>query len=350
MNQWRDSQSTRDAWQKTWGEERDTQASKDFGRARQIGVRAGSVLLAAGLGAAIAVNLLRAVPALPTFPGIVFPSAAPGSTFTAAPSFTALPVTEPGRLAGAIAPAIGEVAHWRESGGSISAFACGVSGSGALLAGGYVLTAAHVINEDYTSDTPAGCNFRDVVVMFVNNIEKAPDFWYKAEIVAKDVNRDVAVLRITDPIDSAPPIASLPALTVYNQGSAAPVGSQLVFLGYPGIGGNTLSLSVGIVSGYDQLADGVRTIKTDAVLAGGSSGGPGVDGDGRIVGIVLQAGTPSAQSIADCRQYDSNGDGQITAADNCRQVGGQFVTILDSREIVTFLTEKNLAALISGNR
>jgi S1-C subfamily serine protease len=246
---------------------------------------------------------------------------------------------------------MGLVTTWSEDANSINAAACGYAGSGVLLSGGYVLTASHVVTADYSEEVPAECNWSNVLVMFIKSVESAPDYWYKATIVADDPIRDVALLQITEAIDTAPPISSLPALTVYNEIGAPTLGMQLLFMGYPGIGGETLSLSVGMVSGYDRLVSGVRTIKTDAVLAGGSSGGPGIDALGRVVGIVMQAGSPSASDIIDCRPvYDTNGDGQVDDSDACMQVGGQFVTILDSREFVEFLTEEGHADLINGGR
>ena len=352
MSGWNDPSQQRPEWSDPWGDGRDQEASRDFKRARSAGARIGGTLVAAAIGAIIAVSALRSLPPLPSFDGIVFPSAAAGASPTPQSSTAnLLPSTPPELLASAVAPAMGLVTTWSEDANSINAAACGYAGSGVLLSGGYVLTASHVVTADYSEEVPAECNWSNVLVMFIKSVESAPDYWYKATIVADDPIRDVALLQITEAIDTAPPITSLPALTVYNEIGAPTLGMQLLFMGYPGIGGETLSLSVGMVSGYDRLVSGVRTIKTDAVLAGGSSGGPGIDALGRVVGIVMQAGSPSASDIIDCRPvYDTNSDGQVDDSDACMQVGGQFVTILDSREIVEFLTEEGHADLINGGR
>lgn len=352
MSGWNDPSPQRPEWSDPWGDGRDQEASRDFKRARSAGARLGGSLIAATIGAVIAVSVLRSLPPLPTFDGIVFPSAAVGaSPFSPSPSPTLLPSTPPELLAPAVAPAMGLVTTWSEDAESISAAPCGFAGSGVLLAGGYVLTASHVIAADYSADVPAECDWDNILVMFIKSVEAAPDHWYKAMLIADDPDRDVALLQITEGIQDAPSISSLPALTVYAEPGPPTLGMQLLFMGYPGIGGETLSLSVGMVSGYDQLETGVRTLKTDAVLAGGSSGGPGIDALGRIVGIVMQAGSPSASDIIDCRPlYDTNNDGQVDDRDECYQVGGQFVTLLDSREIVNFLNEVGHPELVSGGQ
>ena len=342
------TEPTRD-WDSTWGDGRDQEAKQDFARARKTGVRVAGTLLVAALGAAIAVTVLSALPPLPSFTGIVFPSQS-ATQQPAASGAVSIPSAAPALVAAAVAPAMALVTTWSEDSSGLTPGACGFSGSGALLANGYVLTANHVIAEDNSIDVPAACDWENVLVMFIDSAEDAPSRAYKAEIVATDERRDVALLKITEAVAGAPDISTLPALTIYSETNSPTLGMQLVFMGYPGVGGDTLSLSTGMVSGYDQLKDGTRTLKTDAVLSGGSSGGPGIDGTGRIVGIVMQAGSPSASDFTDCRPYDTNGNGYIDANDGCMQVGGQFVTLLDCREIVTFLTENGHADLVNGGR
>ena len=351
MNNSNDPMKERE-WSETWGESRNKEASQDLRKAGNSGVRFGGSIVLTALIAALLVTALGSLPITPSFDGIVFPSTVPAASGSPIPTtpIVEVPSTAPELLAPAVAPAMGLVTTWSEDATTINAGACGYSGSGALLAGGYVLTASHVITANYSNKVPADCDWNNVLVMFVRSVEEAPYYWYKAIIVADDPDRDVALLKINEPIDDAPPISTLPALTVYSEPGAPTLGMQLIFMGYPGIGGETLSLSLGMVSGYDHLQSGVRTLKTDAVLAGGSSGGPGIDARGRIVGIVMQAGSPSANDIIDCRPYDTNGNGRIDSADSCMQVGGQFVTLLDSREIVAFLTETGHQELIGSGK
>ncbi len=62
------------------------------------------------------------------------------------------------------------------------------------------------------------------------------------------------------------------------------IGDSLAILGYPGIGGETLSVTEGIVSGY-ELDGRSRYIKTSAKTDRGNSGGIAIQISGCIVGI-----------------------------------------------------------------
>ena len=64
------------------------------------------------------------------------------------------------------------------------------------------------------------------------------------------------------------------------------IGETLTVLGYPAIGGGSLELTRGAVSGF-LAAEGQKEawIKTDARIAPGNSGGGAFDADGNLVGI-----------------------------------------------------------------
>ena len=67
------------------------------------------------------------------------------------------------------------------------------------------------------------------------------------------------------------------------------VGGDVVAFGFPYRGGVTesLSVSVGIISTYDYSdAQGIWVVQTDAALNPGNSGGPILNADGHVVGIV----------------------------------------------------------------
>ena len=115
MSGWNDPSLDRPEWSDPWGDGRDQEASRDFKRARSVGARIGGTLVAAAVGAIIAVNVLRSLPPLPTFDGIVFPSAAVGASDNPQSSAAALlPSTPPELLAPAVAPAMGLVTTWSE--------------------------------------------------------------------------------------------------------------------------------------------------------------------------------------------------------------------------------------------
>ena len=121
----------------------------------------------------------------------------------------------------------------------------------------YVVTAAHVVAE-------VG---QQVL------LERNTGSW-RAEVVARDRVRDLAVLRVDGrPVGAAPlwqkPRANKPR-----------VGDALLLVGSPfGLGGTVTS---GVVSRVQA-----KEIQTDAAANPGNSGGPAVDRKGRVVGVLV---------------------------------------------------------------
>ena len=80
-----------------------------------------------------------------------------------------------------------------------------------------------------------------------------------------------------------PSAAPLPPLRV----GTAPLraGETIRVLGYPGVGGVTLTVTQGVYSGTTQY-QGATWIKTDADIHGGNSGGPALDAQGSVIGVA----------------------------------------------------------------
>ena len=89
--------------------------------------------------------------------------------------------------------------------------------------------------------------------------------------------RDLALL-VMDP--DAPP---LPTVEITSEPLRA--GETITVLGYPGIGGSTMTLTTGRYSGTTRL-NGSTWIKTDARIAPGNSGGPVFDDSRQLVGVA----------------------------------------------------------------
>ena len=66
--------------------------------------------------------------------------------------------------------------------------------------------------------------------------------------------------------------------------NTASIGDHITILGYPGIGGDTLTVTDGIVSGF-EFRGGARYIKTSAKIDQGNSGGVAIKDSGCVVGI-----------------------------------------------------------------
>jgi Flp pilus assembly protein TadD len=94
-------------------------------------------------------------------------------------------------------------------------------------------------------------------------------------ILALDADHDLAVLKVGG--------TGLPCLEVA-PAAAPPVGTRVYAIGNPQ--GLTNTLSEGLVSGIRQEGGEVRGIQTTAAISPGSSGGPLVDVQGRVVGVM----------------------------------------------------------------
>ncbi len=193
------------------------------------------------------------------------------------------------------------------------------SGSGTIIDDqGTILTNAHVIE-------PGGpCDYDSIGIAITTDSGRPPELLYLADVYAYDPVVDLAVVRIATDLDGVAALGPFKSVPV-GDSDAVEIGDQLRILGYPGIGGDTVTFTNGVVSGFaSQNGIGDRSwIKTDATIAGGNSGGAGFDDEGRLVGVPTQASASSSGDVVDCRVItDTNGDGSIDGADQCVPIGG----------------------------
>jgi S1-C subfamily serine protease len=137
---------------------------------------------------------------------------------------------------------------------------------------GWVYDDAHIVtNQHVTGDDP-----ERIFVRFQG------DEWSEATLVGADVYTDLAVLRIdTLPATAAPlPLAGAPPS----------IGEHSIAIGSPE--GTKQTVTAGVISGLNRSntapTDFLVTdmIQTEASLNNGDSGGPLLDADGRVVGVV----------------------------------------------------------------
>ncbi len=202
------------------------------------------------------------------------------------------------------------------------------TGSGSIIdPKGYILTNAHVALPD-KSDPDIG----SLLILFSEKEDEAPVPRYRAQTVLADKDLDLAVLRIFADADGNAIDADNLNLPVIPLGNSDEIhlGAALRVLGYPGIGGETITLTTGEVAGFTS-EDGVKGrayIKTSATIAGGNSGGAGIDPDGVLIGVPTQLGSGSEDDQFECRRLaDTNDDGYIDESDSCISVGG-FINAL----------------------
>ena len=143
------------------------------------------------------------------------------------------------------------------------------SGSGFLVDGGYIVTNEHVVN--------AG----DAV-----HVRYAGTDWRGVTVAGTDVYSDLAVLDV----DAVPD--GIKGLSWAS--TTPPIGTRVVAIGNPfGLSG---SVSEGIVSGVDRTLRGANNfsiaagIQTDAAVNPGNSGGPLVNLDGDVLGVINSGG------------------------------------------------------------
>jgi serine protease Do len=221
------------------------------------------------------------------------------------------------------------------------------SGSGSIIdSRGLVLTNAHVVDDRFDEYT-------DIGIAMIERTDQAPDLSYLASIVTVDYDLDLAVIQIRSDLDGDPVSLDLPTVALGNSDQVE-LGGTLRILGYPGIGGQTITFTEGAISGFttERGIDGRAWIKTDATIAGGNSGGMAVDSQGRLIGIPTRVSSGDARGdIVDCRAVvDTNRDGVIDSQDTCVPLGG-FINGLRPVNLAMPLIEAALAGqqYISGD-
>jgi serine protease Do len=141
---------------------------------------------------------------------------------------------------------------------------------------GYILTNNHVVENALEANTNRFLKGAKIEVVLPNNKDKL----YTAEIVGRDDNTDIAVLKID--------AKKLPVAELGNSDEIKP-GELAVAIGNPGGIEYMGSVTAGVISGVNRtlLLDGreFKLIQTDAAINPGNSGGALVNSRGQVIGI-----------------------------------------------------------------
>lgn len=176
-------------------------------------------------------------------------------------------------------------------------------GSGSVLTGkGHILTNFHVVGDKETGQL----HNRDGVIYIAvspSDLKGQPEVRYVAELVQSDLKQDLALLKIRALQDgrALPADLGLTALPVGDSDTVS-IGDELSIIGFPGLGGDTVTFTKGSVAGF-LSAEG--WIKTDAEINSGNSGGAAINSAGELVGI------PSAAATADGSGAETQVPGKI---------------------------------------
>jgi len=148
------------------------------------------------------------------------------------------------------------------------------SGTGVLLnTDGLILTCAHVVTSPipYQVKVDVGTPDEPKVVIFK-----------KIQIIGYHPERDLAEIKI-DPKENN---CTLVACTVSKEKASS--GQRIYAIGDPGAGDKVLEKTItqGIISGVDREFAQQKFYQIDAAVNPGNSGGPVVDHNGKVIGIV----------------------------------------------------------------
>lgn len=214
------------------------------------------------------------------------------------------------------------------------------SGSGTFLdASGTILTNFHVIANE------GECRYSRIGIEVTTASDREPELRYIAQAYAVSREHDLAVIRLTSTVDGSPVTETTPFLTLGDSNTLR-LGDDLKLIGYPAIGGQTVTFTSGKVAGFalEPNIDGHAWIKTDGTIAGGNSGGLAANASGQLVGVPTRASSGGTGAVTDCRVVqDTNDDGQVNGEDTCIPIGG-FVNALRPVNLAVPLIEEALTA------
>lgn len=159
------------------------------------------------------------------------------------------------------------------------------TGSGTVIdRDGFILTNAHVVEDE------TGFYNRDgfVGIALTDDVRTYSQPQYLARVMSSDYDLDLALVRLVAELDGTP-LRSMPTLypTTIGDADTLRLGDDINVLGFPGVGGETITFTSGKVSGFiDEDQDGQTDwIKTDALVNHGNSGGTAVDQNGLMIGV-----------------------------------------------------------------
>ena len=168
--------------------------------------------------------------------------------------------------------------------------------SGTLIsASGYMVTNAHCFGDSetripYNSSWLAG-------VGLVRDPRQPPERIYRARVLDANFDLDVALLEVFSDWDGNSVDRNALDLPFIPLGDSdrLDVGQEVWTVGFPGMGGETLTITQGVISGFVEQ-DGLPWIKTDLMTGPGNSGAMVINSSGELVGVHTQSWSDQSQS------------------------------------------------------
>ncbi len=223
----------------------------------------------------------------------VAPTTTVGPTTTAPPTTTTVAATTTTVAATTTSPPAENAPDWETLARSVVYIwvdYCGGytwSGSGTIvLDGGYVLTNAHVVADDYG-------NFCDMSIYAADSASEIPLWFADGRVIPAAYNSvvDLAVIKLVDM--NGFPTRAIGRDPIEIRNIELGLGDEIKVLGYPGMGGDMITMTSGEQSGW-FAGQGGDFYKTSAKGGPGVSGGAAFDAHtGEFVGV------PTAGTIVD---------------------------------------------------
>lgn len=159
------------------------------------------------------------------------------------------------------------------------------TGSGSIITPkGHVLTNYHVVSDDNGKLINGGNN----VIIAVPPAEgENAQPKYRAKVLDFDAKLDLAIIQLLALAEGAPlpPNLGLNPIPIGSSKSVN-IGDTVIIIGFPGLGGSSLTVTRGIHSGISRFTDDPGSfIKTDTEINRGNSGGTAINAAGELIGI-----------------------------------------------------------------
>ncbi len=167
------------------------------------------------------------------------------------------------------------------------------TGSGTILTeSGLILTNFHVMGDIEAEKLYNGNGFAAIGVN-PTNLRGRPVMKYAAYLLAGNPTLDLALLRVTGLLEdesiALPQNLGLTAIEI-GDSEALQIGDEINAFGFPSIGGDTVTFTSGIVSGFEDAEDDgyAEWLKVDLNINHGNSGGLATNDAGQFVGVPTQ--------------------------------------------------------------
>ena len=157
----------------------------------------------------------------------------------------------------------------------------GSGGTGSIIqSDGLVLTNAHVVIEEQTGKPFARLSVFLKPARVTGESKSDLSRMVRAKVIAYSQPLDLALLKL-DGVTEALPVVDM------SESGRARIGDRVVAIGHPEQGG-LWTLTTGVISAEVDNFNGVRgkqVFQTETGLNRGNSGGPLLDGEGRMIGV-----------------------------------------------------------------